>query len=142
MKLEFRLQAVRMIKSRLKAELQRMCDSGRAPHKAQRVWASKDRTRARRHVSKKKYLGSPHATIQSLLDLYRLNINPDLKVYSINLAGYGQSQVRPGGEAIYLLSGWSEKLFGLIRDLEKGDERREAPIPQIELLRSRYRRTS
>lgn len=88
----------------------------------------------------KKYLGSSRATIQSLLDLYRLRVNPTVKVYSINLAGYGQSQVRPEGKGVHLLSGWSEKLFGLIRELEGADERRGAPVPAIEVLRAKYRR--
>jgi hypothetical protein len=89
----------------------------------------------------KKYLGSLKATIQSLLDLYRLRVNMEVKVYSINLAGYGQSQVRPEDEGVHLLSGWSEKIFGLIRELEGAGERREAPVPAIEVLRARYRRT-
>ena len=65
----------------------------------------------------------------------------EVRVYSINLAGYGQSQVRPKGEGVHLLSGWSEKLFGLIRELEGDGERREAPIPAIEVLRDKYRWT-
>ena len=88
----------------------------------------------------KKYLGSSKATIQSLLDLYRQRVNPAVRVYSVNLAGYGQSQVRPDGAGVHLLSGWSEKLVGLIRDLESGCERQEAPVPAIEVLRAKYRR--
>jgi hypothetical protein len=64
-----------------------------------------------------------------------------VKVYSINLSGYGQSQVRPEGEGVHLLSGWSEKVFGLIRELEGSDDRREVPVPAIEVLRTKYRRT-
>jgi len=89
----------------------------------------------------KKYLGSSRATVQSLIDLYRLRVNREVKVYSINLAGYGQSQVRPQGEGVHLLSGWSEKLFGLIRELEGPEGRPGIPIPAIEVLRARYRRT-
>jgi hypothetical protein len=89
----------------------------------------------------KKYLGSSKATVQSLLDLYRQRVNKEVKVYSINLAGYSQSQVRPHGEGTHLLSGWSEKLFGLIRELEGAGERQEAPVPAIEVLRAKYRRT-
>lgn len=86
------------------------------------------------------YLGSSTATIQSLIDLYRLRVNRDVKVYSINLAGYEQSQVRPEGQGIHLLSGWSEKLVSLIRDLEGASECRETPVPTIEVLRAKYRR--
>jgi hypothetical protein len=89
----------------------------------------------------KTYLGSSKATVQSLLDLYRQRVNTEVKVYSINLAGYGQSQVRPQGEGIHLLSGWSEKLLGLIRELEGSGEHQAAPVPAIEVLRAKYRRT-
>jgi hypothetical protein len=88
----------------------------------------------------KKYLESAKATIQSLIDLYRLRVNKEVRVYSINLAGYGQSQVRPEGDGNHLLSGWSEKLFGLIRELEVAGGRLEAQIPAIEVLRTKYRR--
>jgi hypothetical protein len=89
----------------------------------------------------KKYLGSSKATVQSLLDLYRQRVNKEVKVYSINLVGHGQSQVRPHGEGTHLLSGWSEKLFGLIRELEGAGERQAGAVPAIEVLRAKYRRT-
>ena len=89
----------------------------------------------------KKYLGHSRATVQSLLDLYRMNVNKAVKVYSVNLAGYAQSQVRPQGEDIHLLSGWSEKLVSLIRDLEATTEQQKTPVPTIEVLRAKYRRT-
>lgn len=71
-------------------------------------------------------------------------MNPDCWVYSVNLAGYGQSQLRPGDNRTHLLSGWSEKLLDMIRDLEAGrnpgEDGPEVEVPAIEILRSRYRR--
>jgi alpha-beta hydrolase superfamily lysophospholipase len=70
-------------------------------------------------------------------------VNADVSVYSINLSGHGQSQVRPGDQRTHLLSGWSERLFDLVRQLEDGQaeaEAEETPLPTIEILRQRYRR--
>jgi hypothetical protein len=85
------------------------------------------------------------ATMQSMLDKYRREVNPDCYVYSVNLAGYGQSQVRPNGKRTHMLSGWSEQIFGIMRDIEgcesqsaQSDEPKE--IPTIEVLRSRYKK--
>ena len=51
---------------------------------------------------------------------YRSSVNPEVCVYSVDLAGYGTSQF-PGDERrVALLSGWSEKLFDLI-PLVEGD---------------------
>ena len=60
-----------------------------------------------------------------------------MRVYSINLSGYGQSQVRSGGRT-HLLSGWSEKLFDLVGQLEGGPVAEAEPLPVIEALRARY----
>ena len=47
------------------------------------------------------------ATVQSMIDRYRREVNPGCFAYSINLHGYGQSQLKPSGDRNYLLSGWS-----------------------------------
>lgn len=87
------------------------------------------------------------ATIQSMLDVYRRKVNPDLWVHSIDLQGYGQAQLRPGTKRTQLLSGWSEQVFGLIRNAEFGDEQTQqqnrqsgekVEVPTIDLLRERY----
>jgi hypothetical protein len=83
------------------------------------------------------------ATIQSMIDKYRREVNPDCYVYSINLAGYGQSQVKPSGKRTHLLSGWSEQIFGIMRDTE-GDQSAQTTeqkdIPTIDVLRTRYKK--
>jgi hypothetical protein len=84
------------------------------------------------------------ATMQTMVDRYRRAVNPECRVYSVNLAGYGQSQLRPGDARTHLLSGWSEKLLDTIRDLEAGgpavEGGRAVEVPAIEALRARYRR--
>jgi hypothetical protein len=92
-----------------------------------------------------KYFG-PKATVQSLVDVYREKVNPGVSVYSVNLNGHAQSQFRPHGERTHLLSGWSEKLLNIIRDLEAGPPgsvvapNQAVSVPTIEVLRARYRR--
>lgn len=95
-------------------------------------------------VNLERYFGKK-ATMQSMIDRYRQAVNPNCAVYSINLSGYGQSQVRPTDKRTHLLSGWSEKLVNMIQDLELdqplGDQyATDQPIqlPTIEVLRSRY----
>jgi hypothetical protein len=89
-----------------------------------------------------RYFGA-RATVQSMVDQYRRAVNPQVFVYSINLNGHEQSQLRPGGERTHLLSGWSEQVFRMARDLEAGAANRPtqaAAMPTIETLRVRYRR--
>jgi hypothetical protein len=85
-----------------------------------------------------------NATVASMVDQYRAAVNPDALVYSINLSGHGQSQLRPHDRRTHLMSGWSEKVFQLIRDVEAGEtnqpETVAAAVPTIEALRARYRR--
>jgi hypothetical protein len=83
-----------------------------------------------------------NATVQSMIDQYRQAVNPQAFVYSINLSGHGQSQVRPGDHRTHLLSGWSEKVFDLMHDLEAGTADRPAvnSVPTITVLRARYGR--
>jgi hypothetical protein len=93
-------------------------------------------------VNMEKYFGR-RATMQSMVDRYRQTVNKDCFVYSVNLSGHGQSQLRPQEGRTHLLSGWSEKLLDVIRDLEAGRTGQAEPsveVPTIEVLRSRYQR--
>jgi hypothetical protein len=92
------------------------------------------------------------ATVQVMVDRYREKVSPTCRAYSVNLAGYGQSQLRPGDPRSHLLSGWSDKIVDLIRDLESGGSvvtvdaaagtatAEPLAVPVIEALRERYRR--
>ena len=91
-------------------------------------------------VNLEKYFGKK-ATMQSMVDRYRQAVNKDCFVYSVNLSGHGQSQLRPNDDRTHLLSGWSEKLLDMIRDIEAGvsnEPEQAVEIPAIEVLRSRY----
>jgi hypothetical protein len=97
-------------------------------------------------VDLKRYFGAG-ATVQGLIDRYRAAVNPDVFVYSVNLSGHAQSQARPSGRRTHLLSGWSERLFELLLDLEadravatEGGRAEPVAVPTIEALRLRYRR--
>jgi hypothetical protein len=93
-------------------------------------------------VNMEKYFGK-RATMQSMVDRYRETVNKDCFVYSVNLSGHGQSQLRPNDLRTHLLSGWSEKLLDMIRDLEAGQSEqpeRSVDVPTIEVLRGRYQR--
>lgn len=57
-------------------------------------------------------------TVQSLVDKYHREVNPDSKIHSIDLAGYGTSQVI--GDKVNLVSGWSEKVLKFIGMFERG----------------------
>lgn len=91
-------------------------------------------------VNLEEYFGKK-ATMQSMVDKYRQTVNADCFVYSVNLNGHGQSQLRPG-DRTHLLSGWSEKLLNMIRDLEAGkqEQGQRVEVPAIEVLRDRYQR--
>lgn len=85
--------------------------------------------------------GGIKATVQSMLDRYRQQVNPNLQVYSINLNGHAQSQLRTSTNN-HLLSGWSEQIFNIIRDVEDIQAHTPAQaveIPALEALRTRYR---
>lgn len=91
-------------------------------------------------VDLEKYFGKK-ATMQSMVDRYRQAVNKDCFVYSVNLSGHGQSQLRPNDDRTHLLSGWSEKLLDIIRDIEAGvsdEPEKQVEVPAIEVLRVRY----
>lgn len=90
-------------------------------------------------VNMTKYFGK-NASMQGMIDRYKHSVNPDCFVYSVNLAGYEQSQLRENDKRAHLLSGYSEKLFNLIADLEAADTKTQSsvPIPTINVLREKY----
>ncbi|MFN9717517.1 MAG: hypothetical protein ACK58L_02420 [Planctomycetota bacterium] len=76
------------------------------------------------------------ATMQSMVDRYRQTVNEDCRIYSVNLSGYVQSQLRPRDKRTHLLSGSSEQLLDIIKGLEDGSH----DLPTIEVLRTRYQK--
>lgn len=109
-----------------------------------------DGTAANCGVNMEEYFGRG-ATMKVMVDRYRGQVNPTCRAYSVNLAGYGQSQLAPGDARSHFLSGWSDKVVDMIRDLESGDPvytvdaaggatAEPVAVPVIEVLRERYRR--
>ena len=82
-------------------------------------------------------------SVQSMCADYRQKVNSQCKVYSINLNGHGQAQVKPTDKQTHLLSGWSEKLVNLIADCEGLSEQQAAgeakEVPPLEALRAKYK---
>ncbi len=61
--------------------------------------------------------GNRGENFNQLLEQYRL-IHPSVKVYSIDLKGYGNTMV---AEDAVLVSGWSERIFDMIAAVENGN---------------------
>lgn len=62
--------------------------------------------------------GAEH--IHSLWVRYKRTIAPNAKLYLFDLRGYGQSPVQLVQDDVYLLSGWSDKIFDVLNALENG----------------------
>lgn len=54
---------------------------------------------------------------QRVIDSYRQTVNPDVKVFMIDVAGNGTVQAK--GNNVYTLAGWSEKIFSFIHNIEQ-----------------------
>ena len=83
------------------------------------------------------------ATMQSMFTRYRNKVNPEAKVYSVNLAGYGQVQMDPKDKHSHIMSGWSEQIFSLIRDVEnleaaQVNSEEKVEVPTLAVLREKY----
>ena len=59
-------------------------------------------------------------------------LNPDAKLYLFDLRGYGQMPVRQTTDDVFLIAGWSEKVFEILDAIEGGESALEH-IQQIEL---------
>jgi 60 kDa SS-A/Ro ribonucleoprotein len=57
--------------------------------------------------------------------LYR-QMAPAAKLYLFNLAGYGNKPLEVGKDGVFLVSGWNERIFGVLKAVEKeGDAMEE-----------------
>ncbi len=57
---------------------------------------------------------------------------PEAKLYIFDLAGYGHSPLRLAQKDVYLIAGWSDKIFNVLEALEKGKDVLDR-VNQIEL---------
>lgn len=65
------------------------------------------------------YADGPYS-LQTFLDKYRREINPDVYLHSIDLAGYGTSQFSKHDTRVHVMAGWSEKILKFIPVFEAG----------------------
>jgi 60 kDa SS-A/Ro ribonucleoprotein len=77
-----------------------------------------------------KSAGAQH--IESYWNRYKKKVSPGAKLYLFDLAGYGQSPLRLLQNDVYLVAGWSDKVFDVLAALEEGASALDA-INQIEL---------
>jgi len=55
-------------------------------------------------------------------NIYKQQINPDAKLYLFDLAGYGRMPIDViANKDVYIISGWSEKVFDMLKAIEEGD---------------------
>ncbi|WP_338876701.1 hypothetical protein WBJ53_13695 [Spirosoma sp. SC4-14] len=46
---------------------------------------------------------------------------PEARLYVFDLAGYGQAPLRVKQNDVYLIAGWSDKVFDVLQNLEEGE---------------------
>ena len=66
-------------------------------------------------------------SLQKQWTKYRNTVAPNAKLYLFDLVGYGQSPVRLAGKDVYLIAGWSDKIFDMLNAIERG----QSAISQI-----------
>ena len=71
-------------------------------------------------------------TLEKLWLRYKREVAPDAKLYLFDLAGYGQMPLRLEKNSVYLIAGWSDKVFDVLEALENG-ENALSEIQKIEL---------
>lgn len=64
--------------------------------------------------------GTDH--IHSLWAQYKRTVSPRAHLYLFDLAGYGQAPLRIVQDDVYLLAGWSDKIFAVLDALENGKQ--------------------
>ncbi|TCC86336.1 TROVE domain-containing protein [Pedobacter hiemivivus] len=70
--------------------------------------------------------------IQTLWLRYKAEVSPAAKLYLFDLQGYGQAPLQILRNDVYLIAGWSDKVFEVLTALENGDSALDA-INKIEL---------
>lgn len=74
--------------------------------------------------------GAQH--IELYWNRYKATVSPGAKLYLFDLAGYGQAPLRLLQNDVYLIAGWSDKVFEVLAALENGATALDA-INKIEL---------
>jgi len=53
---------------------------------------------------------------------YKNEVAPNAKLYLFDLAGYGQTPVDLNTEDVYMIAGWSDKIFNVLAAIERGED--------------------
>jgi hypothetical protein len=61
------------------------------------------------------------ATLQTVWNTYK-PIAPDARLYLFDLAGYGTTPVNIAAKDVYLIAGWSDKIFDMLNALDRGED--------------------
>ena len=60
-------------------------------------------------------------TLSNTMTTYWNKVNPNAKVYVFDLAGYGHSPLDLIHQNVFMISGWSDHIFRVLSDIEKGE---------------------
>lgn len=61
-------------------------------------------------------------SLSSAWNRYKKEVAPKAKLYLFDLMGYGQTPVRIQQQDVYLLAGWSDKVFDILAAIENGSD--------------------
>ena len=78
------------------------------------------------------------AGLQEAFEKYQRAVNPNAKLYSINLNAYAQTQVDSKSKGVIVMAGWSEQMFSLMLQAEGLEQKKNEVVPTIQLLREKY----
>ncbi len=71
-------------------------------------------------------------TVSKLWAAYKEQVNPSAKLYLFDLAGYGNTPLKVNESDVYLIAGWSDKIFDVLSAIDKGGSALDE-IDRIEL---------
>ena len=60
--------------------------------------------------------------LNKMWNKYLKDINPNAKLYLFDLSGYGNTPVKINDNNVYMISGWSDKVFDVLENIEKGED--------------------
>lgn len=62
------------------------------------------------------------SSLQKSWDRYKKEIAPNAKLYLFDLLGYGQAPLRSTRKGVYMIAGWSDKIFDVLSAIETGGD--------------------
>jgi hypothetical protein len=61
-------------------------------------------------------------SLSTMWSRYKQEVAPEAKLYLFDLQGYGHSPISPQKQDVYLLAGWSDKVFDVLSAIENGSD--------------------